>query len=147
MPNLTIQGTKINRVFDARVEILHDLDEDKKVREAVQVPVMQFTVTLPLDHDVMVAQWALAPQGPKRFKTVELQTLDRSHTVKKNWTMQKSYVHSYIEKEYPEGSTNGTDQGNFVEVIIRGVMIQNNVDYTGDNILAVQPGEPEAPAA
>jgi len=35
MPNLSIQGTKINRVFDARVEILHDLDEDKKVREAV----------------------------------------------------------------------------------------------------------------
>lgn len=147
MPNLTIQGTKLNRVFDARVEILHDLDEDKKVREAVQVPVMQFTVTLPLDHDVMVAHWALAPQGPKRFKTVELQTLDRSHTVKKMWTLQKAYVHSYIEKEYPEGSTNGTDQGNFVEVVIRGVMIQNNVDYTGDNILAVQPGEPEAPAA
>lgn len=147
MPNLTVQGHKINRVFDARVEILHDLDSDKKVREAVQVPVMQFTITMPLDHDVVIAQWALAPQGPKRFKTVELQTLDRSKTPKKIWTIHKGYVHSYIEKEYPEGSTNGTDQGNFVEVVIRGVMIQNNVDYTGDNILAVQPGEPEAPAA
>lgn len=147
MPNLTIQGTKINRVFDARVEILHDLDEDKKVREAVQVPVMQFTVTMPLDHETMIAQWALAPQGPKRFKTVELQTLDRSRTVKKMWTLHKAYVHSYVEKEYPEGSTNGTDQGNFVEIVIRGVMIQNNVDYTGDNILAVQPGEPEQPTA
>ena len=84
MPNLTIQGTKVNRVFDAKVEILHDLDEDKKVREAVQVPVMQFTVTLPLDHETQIAMWALAPQGPKRFKTVELQTLDRSKTVKKD---------------------------------------------------------------
>ena len=66
MPNLTIQGTKVNRVFDAKVEILHDLDEDKKVREAVQVPVMQFTVTLPLDHETQIALWALAPQGAIR---------------------------------------------------------------------------------
>ena len=147
MPNLTIQGTKVNRVFDAKVEILHDLDEDKKVREAVQVPVMQFTVTLPLDHETQIALWALAPQGPKRFKTVELQTLDRSKTVKKTWTLQKSYVHSYVEKEFPEGSTNGTDQGNFVEVVIRGVMVQNNQDYSGDNILAVAAGEPELNAS
>ncbi len=147
MPNLTIQGSKVNRVFDARVEVLHDLDEDKKVREAVQVPVMQFTVTLPLDHETSIALWALAPQGPKRFKTVELQTLDRSKTIKKTWTLHKAYVHSYVEQEFPEGSTNGTDQGNFVTVVIRGVMVQNNLDYSGENILAVTAGEPELNAS
>ena len=147
MPNLTIQGNKINRVFDAKVEILHDLDNDKKVREAVQVPIMQFVISLPLEHETAIAEWALAPQGPKRFKTVELQTLDRSKTVKKTWKLLKGYVHSYIEKEFPEGSTNGTDQGNYVEVTVRGVKVQNNQDYTGDNILAVTPGEPEQPAA
>ena len=55
MPELTIQGKKLNRVLDAEIQITHG-----DAREAMQIPIMQFVIGLPLDHDIMVAEWALA---------------------------------------------------------------------------------------
>lgn len=138
MPALSIQGTKINRILDARVEVTHG-----DAREAMQIPVQQFVVKLPLDHDVMVAEWALAPHGPKRWKTVELQTQDRSKKTNHTWTLHKAYVHSYTEREFPSQSGSETDQGNFVEIVLRGTLLHNNMDYDGKNILQVTGGEPE----
>jgi len=138
MPELTIQGKKLNRVLDAEIQITHG-----DAREAMQIPIMQFVIGLPLDHDIMVAEWALAAHGPKRWKTVELKTLDRSHQVKHTWTLHKAYVHRYEEREFPEGSGSDTDQGNFYEIIVRGTLMHNNVDYDGKNILEVKAGEAE----
>lgn len=138
MPALSIQGTKINRILDARVEVTHG-----DAREAMQIPIQQFVVKLPLDHDVMVAEWALAPHGPKRWKTVELQTQDRSKKTNHTWTLHKAYVHSYTEREFPSQSGSETDQGNFVEIVLRGTLLHNNTDYDGKNILQVTGGEPE----
>jgi hypothetical protein len=138
MPELTIQGKKLNRVLDAEVQITHG-----DAREAMQIPIMQFVIGLPLDHDIMVSEWALAPHGPKRWKTVELKTLDRSRKVKHTWTLHKAYVHRYEEREFPEGSGSDTDQGNFYEITVRGTLLHNNVDYDGKNILEVKAGEAE----
>ncbi len=52
-------------------------------------------------------------------------------------------VHSYTEKEFPEGSGSATDQGNYIEIVVRGTLLHNNVDYDGKNILQVTAGEPE----
>src|SRR5579871_423790 len=138
MPNLTIQGKKINRVLDAKVEITHG-----DAKEAMQIPTMQFVIDLPLDHDTTVAEWALAPHGTNRWKTVELQTQDRSRKTNHTWTLHKAYVHSYEEKEFPEQSGSTTDQGNYIHVIFRGTLLHNNVDYDGKNILTVAAGEAE----
>src|SRR5919199_5103132 len=142
MPALTIQGKKINRILDAQVEITHG-----DAREAMQIPIQQFVISLPLDHEVTIAEWALAPHGPKRWKTVELQTQDRSRKTNHTWTLHKAYVHSYVEKEFPEGSGSVTDQGNYIEIVVRGTLLHNNVDYDGKNILQVTAGEPEPAAA
>ena len=141
MPNLTIQGKKINRVLDAHVEITHG-----DAAEAKQIPILQFIINLPLDHDTTIAEWALAPHGPKRWKTVELQTTDRSKVVNHTWTLHKAYVHSYVEREFPPESASSTDQGNYIQLILRGTLQHNNVDYDGKNILSVAAGAPE-PAA
>ena len=138
MPHLTIQGKKLNRVLDARVQITHG-----DALEATQIPIMQFVIGLPLEDDTMIAEWALAPHGPKRWKTVELQTLDRSRKVDHTWTLHKAYVHNYQEKEFPVGSGSDTDQGNYYEVVLRGTLVHNNVDYDGKNILQVAAGEAE----
>lgn len=138
MPHLTVQGKKLNRVLDARVEITHG-----SAREATQIPTQQFVIRLPLDHDIMIAEWALAPHGPARWKTVELQTLDRSRKVNHTWKLQKAYVHSYEEVEFPAGSGNETDQGNYFEITVRGTLLHNNLDYDGKNILQVSAGEAE----
>lgn len=138
MPALTIQGNKINRVLDARVEITHG-----DAREALQIPIQQFVIKLPLDHDTMIAEWALSPHGMARWKTVELQTQDRSRTTNHTWTLHKAYVHSYVEKEFPVESGSDTDQGNYFEIVVRGTLLHNNVDYDGKNILSVAAGEPE----
>ena len=39
------------------------------------------------------------------------------------------------------GATN--DQGNYVEVTLRGTLLHNNLDYDGKNILQVAHGEAE----
>lgn len=138
MPGLTVQGHKFNRVLDAKVQITHG-----DAREATQIPTMQFVISLPLDHEIFIAEWALQPHGPTRWKTVELQTYDRSRKVNHTWTLHKAYVHSYRELEFPEGSRGTTDQGNFIEFIVRGVIPHTNLDYDGKNILEVKPGEAE----
>ena len=138
MPALTVQGKKFERVIDARVDITHG-----EAKEALQIPLMQFTIKIPLDHDTMISEWALAPQGPKRWKTVELQTQDRSRKTNHTWTMQKAYVHSFRELEFPRGSGSETDQGNYYEIVVRGTLLHNNVDYDGKNILTVAAGEDE----
>ncbi len=138
MPALTVQGKEFKRVLDAKIEITHG-----DAREAMQIPIMQFVIKLPLDHDTTIAEWALAPHGPKRWKTVELKTLDRSRAVNHVWTLHKAYVHSYNEVEFPAGSGSETDQGNYVEIVVRGTLVHNNVDYDGQNILKVAAGEAE----
>jgi len=138
MPQLSIQGKKLNRIMDAQVEVHHG-----NAKEALQIPIQQFRIKLPLDHDTMLAEWALAPQGPGRWKTAELETLDRSRKVNHTWTLHKAYVHEYNEFEFTEASGTANEQGNHVELIIRGTLMHTNVDYDGQNILKVAAGEPE----
>jgi hypothetical protein len=138
MPALTVQGTKFPRVLSARVEITHG-----DAREAMQIPIIQFVIDLPLDEQTFIAEWALAEHGPKRWKTVELQTLDRSRTVNHKWTMHKAYVHDFYEVEYPAGSGGSTDQGNYFSIVVRGTLMHTNIDYDGTNILKLEKGEKE----
>jgi hypothetical protein len=139
MPELTVGGKKFNRVLDAKVEVTHG-----NAREATQIPILQFWIKLPLDQDIFLADWALAKHGPDRWKTVELKTLDRSRVVNHTWTLHKAYIHSYEEVEFPEGSGSETDQGNYIDILLRGTLLHSNVDYDGKNILTVAAGEAEA---
>jgi hypothetical protein len=138
MPHLTVQGKKFNRVLSAEVQITHG-----DAREAMQIPIMQFVIQIPTDNDVMIGEWALSPHGPKRWKTVELQTLDRSRKTNHTWTLHKAYVHSFREVEFPPQSGSETDQGTYYEIVVRGTLLHNNLDYDGQNILKLVPGEPE----
>jgi hypothetical protein len=138
MPNVSIQGKKYERVNSAQVQISHG-----DSMEALQIPVQQFVINVPLDHDTTIAEWALAPHGPKRWKTVELQTLDRSDKVNHTWTLHKAYVHSMREVEFAPQSGEDNVIGNSLEIVVRGVLLHNNVAYDGKNILTVAAGEAE----
>lgn len=139
MPGLTIQGTKFNRILNAEVKITHG-----DAREAIQIPECNFIIDLPLDEKTFLDDWVLAPHGPARWKTVELITYDRSKTKAHTWTMHKAYCHSLEEVEFPEGSGGTTDQGNFVRIVVRGVLPHTGIDYDGKNILTVAAGQAEA---
>jgi hypothetical protein len=141
MPKLKIGSDEIKRVHGARVVIEHD----EEALEPCSVPRMQFILVLPLDHSDLIANWALAPFGPDRYKSVELQTLGRSGEVKHTWTLKQGFVHRYRAVEFPPESGYGDSQGNFVELVIRGVSAGME-DYKLGAILEVAAGSPE-PAA
>jgi hypothetical protein len=141
MPKLKIGSDEIKRVHGARVVIEHDED----AVEPCSVPRMQFILLLPLDHSDLIANWAMAPFGPDRYKRVELQTLGRSGEVKHTWTLKQGFVHRYRAVEFPPDSRCGDSQGNFVELVVRGVNTGME-DYKLGAILEVAPGSPE-PAA
>jgi len=139
VPNLTIQGTKIARVNYANVQVMHG-----GALEATQVPTMQFEIEIPTDQTTLIQDWALAPMGPKRWKTVVLETLDRSNDVNHNWTLHKAYVHSFSEVEFSPNSGSATDQGTHVRIVVRGVLLHTNLAYDGKNVLEVKAGKAEA---
>ena len=139
MPNLTIQGTKVARVNSAEVQITHG-----EGKEALQMPIMQFVLEIPTDQTTLLQDWALAPIGPKRWKTVVLETLDRSNDVNHNWTLHKAYVHSMEEVEFSPNSGSATDQGTYVKVVVRGILLHTNLAYDGKNVLEVKAGKAEA---
>ena len=139
MPELTIQGKKINRVNGATVQILHG-----DAKEAVQIPIMQFVIDIPLDYETMIAEWALAPHGPTRWKTVILKTQDRSRKTNHTWTLHKAYVHSYTGKRVSRGfAGQPTTRVTLWKWWYAVRLLHNNLDYDGKNILQVAPGEAE----
>ena len=46
--------------------------------------------------------------------------------------------------EFAPGSGSETDQGSFVEIVVRGTLMHTNVDYDGKNVLEVKAGKAEA---
>jgi hypothetical protein len=140
MPKLKIGDKTINRILSARVQVYHGENDH---HEARLIPHIQFLLHLPMDHDATLAKWALAPIGDNRFKPVALTMQDRSGTDKKEWKIEKAYVYRYEEIEYPPQSGSANDQGNYVELVIRGI-VANGQDYDGTNIVAVKDGQPEA---
>ena len=143
MPKLKIGDKSIHRILSARVQIYHGGSDHNEAR---LIPQIQFVLQLPMDHDSTLAKWALAPIGDKRFQPVTLTMQDRSGTDKKEWKIDKAYVYRYEEIEYPPQSGSMTDQGNYVELVLRGI-VANGQDYDGTNIVAVKDGQPEAPSA
>jgi hypothetical protein len=141
MPDLKIGDTVIHRVHSARVEILNE-DSRGRLRGT---PLLQFTLTLPLEHEDMIAKWALAPPGADRYKTVELALQDRSAGTKLRWAMKNCYVHRYEEVEFPCGVGSDTDQGNYVQLVLRGQHL-GKTDYKKALILEVTRGSAESVA-
>jgi len=85
-----------------------------------------------------LVKWALAPQGPDRFKKVEIETYDRSKSLNKRWTFAKAYLASISETE------SGGGQHTQTVLHIVGTLVHGAHDYDGTNILKVEAGDAEA---
>ena len=140
MPNLTIQGKKINRVLDAHVEITHG-----DAAEAKQIPILQFIINLPLnttDH----RRVGTCPARPQAVENREIESTDLSKVVNPpGRCTRRTSIPTSSASSRPR-SASSTDQGNYIQLILRGTLQHNNVDYDGKNILSVAAGAPE-PAA
>lgn len=135
MPKLTIGGTVIEGVREAHVKIEH---QNPKAPDPI--PVMAWDVTLRLQYEDLISKWALAKQGPDRFKRCELviyhSNLDVAHT----WTLPNAYVHNYEEVEHPGEVGGGAGEGGYyLNVVIRGQVLEAK-DYTGENVMTVAKG-------
>jgi len=117
----------------------------RRPHDPLQTPRAEFVLLLPLDHDVDIARWALAPMGPGRFHRVTLQTLDRFGTPKHTWVMFRAYVHAYREAEYTPRPTEPADGRRYVEVTLRGLLPPLTA-YDGRNLLVVAPGQADQTA-
>ncbi len=106
---------------------------------------MQWDIVLGLQNEDTLQKWALAQQGADRWKACELVIKHREGDAAHTWTLKKAYVHLLEEVEFPQEGTAGgaTDTGYFTHAVIRGVL-QQAEDYTGDNVMTVNPGGPEA---
>lgn len=135
MPDVVIGGTKLPNVDTVTIGI------SLSGGEATRLPDCSATFVIPTDEDTLLHDWLLAPQGPARFKKVEITTYDRSKKVNKTWTFQKAYIAGLSEGEFAGGGANMTS------VSIVGTLIHAKEDYNGKNILEVAPGQVEAVAS
>jgi len=139
MPKLIVGSTEVTGVEKAAVRILHGTQ-----REPERVPVMEWDIILGLQNDDLLAKWALAPQGPDRFKRCELVVHNRDKTQAHTWTLLKAYVHSYEEVEFPAGDAAQYPSNQpYIRLLIRGTLLSPE-DYNGQNVMTVAPGEKEA---
>jgi hypothetical protein len=137
MPKLTVGGTVITGVVDAKVHTFH-----RNPNAADNVPTIQFEVQLRLQNTDFLGKWALAKQSADRYKKVELQIMNRENTVANTWTMLNGYLADYQVIEHPPTGavTTGTgEHGFYNELVIRGNMPEGQ-DYSGVNIATVAAG-------
>lgn len=142
-PRLTIASTGALKtetyadLYDAHIEVTHG-----DALDALRQPLHQYRVRLALDHRDQIAKWALAPKTKDRWATVELSTEDRQGNPAHTHTLHHAYVHDFVESDFPPDSGSGTDQGNYIEVLIRGVLPDQEmgVAYTGINVHSVKAG-------
>jgi hypothetical protein len=138
MPKLTVGGTEITGVERAEVRIIHGTQ-----REPERLPIMEWDIILGLQSDDTLGKWALAPQGPDRFKRCELVIYNRDKSQAHTWTLLKAYVHEYREVEFPAGDTSHPSNQPYIRLLIRGTLLHPG-DYDGTNVMTVAPGEKEA---
>jgi hypothetical protein len=132
MPDVSIAGTKLPNVDTVTVNI------SLSGGEATRLPDCSASFTYPTDEDTILTDWILAPQGPDRFKKVEITTYDRSKKVNKTWTFAKAYIAHHDEGEFSGAGANMTT------TTIVGTLIHAKADYDGTNILDVTAGDAEA---
>ena len=138
MPKLTIGGEEIKGVMKVDVRIYHT------TRDPERVPIMEWDVTMGLQNKTSLGLWALAKEDVTRFKKCQLEVMHRDGTTAHTWTLQKAFVHSYSESEFPPGGVAGvaSDAGNAINLIIRGTLLHPQ-DYDGKNVMQVVEGKEE----
>jgi len=136
---LTIGGTEIQGVTEARVKIFHN-----NPKAPDPVPTMEFELWIRLQNADLIGKWALAPQSADRFKKVELVIFNSDKSPAHTWTILGAYVHSHEEVEHPEGVAGGSGEGGYyLKLVCRGHMLEA-ADYKGDNVMTVAAGGPRA---
>ena len=135
MPDVSIGGTKLPNVDTVTINI------SLSGGEATRLPDCSASFVIPTDEQTLIHDWLLAPQGPDRFKKVEITTYDRSKKVNKTWTFAKAYVHSMSEGEFAGSGEQMTT------VNIVGTLIHAKADYDGKNVLLVTAGQAEVVAS
>jgi len=131
MPDVVIGGDTLPNVHAVTVNITHPAGE------AGRLPDCSATITIPTDHKQTLFDWALAKQGPDRFKKVKITTYDRSKKPNKTWTFAKAYLSNIHEGEF---IGNGPRMTTFTIV---GTLIHAAKDYDGTNILLVEGADAE----
>lgn len=137
MSKLTVSGAVVEGVRKASVHIVHS---NPKAPDTI--PLLEWNITLRLQHDDMLSKWAMAPQGPERFKKCELIIYQSNKQVAHTWTLLNAYIHEYDEIEHPDSAlTDSSGEGGYLlNLVIRGLMLEGK-DYTGDNVMTVGKGE------
>lgn len=137
MPKLTIGGKVIEGVIEARVRVVHTVNQ----KSPDPIPTMEWDLTLRLQSDDMIPKWALAKQSTDRFKKTELIIYNNNLQPAHTWTLLNAFVAKYEEVEHPGADGSGAGEGGFfLSLLIRGVVPEGK-DYTGENILTVAKGE------
>ena len=136
MSKLTIGGTAIEGVTEARVRIFHN-----NPKAPDPVPTMEWELWIRLQNEDLLGKWALAPQSKDRFKKAELVIYNSDKSPAHTWTILGAYVHMHEEVEHPEGIAGGSGEGGYhLRLVLRGHMLEAK-DYTGDNVMTVAKGE------
>jgi len=105
----------------------------------------QFVIQLPLDHEVMLRMGALAPHGPKRWKTVELQTSTVSVNSFRTLQCKSAVCMEYRGREFAQGLRQRDRPGQTMSRSPSGEPCCTTTwDYDGKNIPPMLPlGEAE----
>jgi len=129
--SMTIGGKTVNRLLGAEVHIdpYHPLDGQK-------APICQLVFRVPIEPDGMIAQWALAPNGPQRYKSVSLTIRGLRRRISHTWTIPRAYIQSLKEVE---DNKQGAQHETFYHVALRGTVVQDNAVYDGSNLAQVKP--------
>lgn len=136
MPKLTIGGTVVEGVIEARVRVLHS-----NPKAPDPIPTMEWKLDLRLPFEDLIPKWSLAKQSTDRFKKCELVIYNNNLQAAHTWTILNAYVASYEEIEHPSNVSDGAGEGgHHLELTIRGSMLEAK-DYTGDNVMTVAKGE------
>lgn len=136
MPKLTVGGTEITGVIEARVRIVHG-----NPKTPDPVPTMEWDLKLRLQSDDLIPKWALAKVSADRWKKCELIIYNNNLQPAHTWTLVNAYVASFEEVEHPGDITAGAGEGGFyLDLVVRGT-IPEGKDYSGDNVMTVAKGE------
>jgi hypothetical protein len=139
MAKLTVGGTVVEGVTKALVRVAHN-----NPKAPDPVPNMEWDLIIRLQYDDTLPKWAMAKQGPDRFKKCELVVHNSNQQPAHTWTLLSAYTHKYEEVEFPAtGGEAAGEGGYYVNVVLRGHM-QEAKDYTGENVMTVAKGEERA---
>ena len=135
---LNIGGTAIPQVLQARVNI-----SNSKNNSPVHEPVVSMEILLRMHHETLIADWATAPEGRKRFKRVELVMESRDALPLQVFTIPYAWISSYEaceNNDYFFDAQGREFAGAILKITIQA-SLPPGMDHNGHNLIDASPGE------